>query len=159
MKLDLKHRMRGTALLFVMAFAVIAFLAGFFSFLLVRSYFALETAQQQIQSVVGLQTGGGGITRYGVVDHVDQATRTLVMRSFDSFSTEAQTTTLSVHVSNGALIALQTLSQHDGAFDSLSTRMPASLSDIQSGDRVAVLIVVEPNGALGTNLVLFGSPL
>ncbi|HVU75245.1 MAG TPA: hypothetical protein VHD38_00165, partial [Candidatus Paceibacterota bacterium] len=69
-------------------------------------------------------------------------------------------TTLDLIVMPQAVVAYQALQAgQNGSYVALSTRAPASLSEIQPGTRAAVYILRDERDRLSTNYILFGNPL
>lgn len=133
---------------------LIATLIGGLAYGVVALTFAYRTIALQKKQLQNLLTTTGAL-RYGVVESVDPVSRTMhaLIQRYPGGTLRGK-----FSVSLDALIVRQTLIEKNGAYESLSAPLQATLSDIQVGDRVAIQVVRTGDG-LAAEVIYFGNPL
>lgn len=141
------------------ALSVLSIVVGFLGVIAVREYLAAKTALAQVHTLIEYRAGTAGLVKYGVVGSVDASASVITLKTVNGATPDSEPDVLTIRISKDAIIARQTLVGQNGAYDSLSTRIPLPLSAVRQGDRVVAFIMTGEDGKLETKALLFGNPL
>lgn len=118
---------------------------------------SIKSLQVQLESERNLRETAG-VLRYGTVKNIDPIKRTVTIEISRPSLLGNIPVVIAAIVPENALILRQELAGSNGVYDSLPPPISAALSDVKSGDRVAVYIQRSRDQIL-IPVMLFGNPL
>lgn len=127
---------------------------GSFGFLLFVGPYLFTAAQP---SAAAAQGAASTILTYGTINSVDAANRTISFTFADPYATGTPVV-YSMVVNPDAYIADQELKKDNDVYDGVTEKL-ASLSDIHTPARAALVIKRNAQNQLATSYLLFGNPL
>jgi hypothetical protein len=149
--------MRTNTLLRISFWTIGALFVGTGGFVTFANHYAYQELQLQFNDAFRVFNTAGAM-RYGTVESIDTAHRTITLRIVDRTVPGDSTRLFTLRVGAQAYIAKQELTETDGIYNALPEPISASLSDIPPGTRVAALVRPTPD-FFEAEMILFGNPL
>jgi len=103
--------------------------------------------------------GSGGLMRYGIVISIDQTNQTITVSLPDQFYADQKRITRTYAIKQNAPITRQTLIGDGTTYTALSESQTISLSDIQTGENVAIYAPPSAGGNFVAWSITAGDPL